>query len=364
MIAEGTLTLGLAVPPSPPITDLFRSVDLAEDLGLDVWSTWDHVAEFGPPIGSHDTPAASFEFQVLLGVLAGRASTVRLAIGVTELLRRHPVIVAQAFLTLAHAARRTPILAVGAGERFNTQACGIAFDRPVARLEEGLQVLRDCVDGDAPLTFEGSAFALDAAPFPLRAPIGRIPPIWVGGKGPRLCRLAGRFGDGWYPADIADPAAYAEGLQRVRAAATAAGRDPAAITPAAELIVLAVDDAEDLPALFASDDARLTGLLLPADAWRDAGFEHPLGEGFRGFVDYDPVRADESALAAVPPNLVARYVLAGTPDAITRRLEDLHAAGLRHANLAFGSLAEERSRRRVGDVVRAIRRRMGRKGRS
>jgi alkanesulfonate monooxygenase SsuD/methylene tetrahydromethanopterin reductase-like flavin-dependent oxidoreductase (luciferase family) len=72
-------------------------------------------------------------------------------------------------------------------------------------------------------------------PKPVQRP---APPIWVGGEAKGARQRAGRIGDGWYPVAINPgqpldtPALYATGLAEVRAAATAAGRDPTRITAA------------------------------------------------------------------------------------------------------------------------------------
>jgi len=349
-------TLGIAIPPNPPVADVYRALDLAETLGVEVCSTWDHLVEFtAAPEGAADDRPAPFEHQALLGALAARAVDVRIGVGVTEFIRRHPVIVAQSFITLAHLARHPPILGIGAGEQANTQPYGLRFASPVDRLEEGLQIVRDCLDGRVPLKIDGRAFDLRDAPFDLRPPAGRTPELWVGGRGPRMRALAGRFGDGWYPADLADPDTYAAGIASVQDAAGACGRDPDTVLPAGELVVYAVEDEAATPEVLRSDDARLTGLLLGADLWRAAGLSHPFGESSRGFVDHDPARVTRGVLASVPPELVARHVLAGTPRVIAERLVALRAAGMSHATLSFGAIRDAASAEIVGEVVHAIR---------
>lgn len=360
MITATPLTLGLAIPPWPPIEHIYRAVDLAESLGLEVCSTWDHFVEFSAPTdGASANAPAPFEYQTLLGALATRAVSVRLAVGVTELLRRHPVVVAQSFITLAHVSRRPPILGIGAGERANTERFGLPFDSPVDRLEEGLHLIRDCLDGRSPLVFEGRSFELHDATFGLRPPRDRLPEVWIGGRGPRMRRLAGRFGDGWYPTDIVNPHDYAEGVASVRSAAEAHGRDPDAVVPAAELVVLLAPDGSGVRAALESDDGRLFGLLLGADAWRAAGLHHPFGERHRGFVDQDPSQVTHDVLTSVPPELVARHVLAGSPEQIGEQLAALREAGLRHVNLSFGPLEDDASTLVVRDVIEAVRRRTG-----
>jgi phthiodiolone/phenolphthiodiolone dimycocerosates ketoreductase len=362
MTDDRPFTLGLTIPPWPPIGCVHRGLDLAEQLGLHVCSTWDHLVEFTTPSvegAGGDSAHDPFEYQALLGALATRAVNVRLAVGVTELLRRHPVVVAQSFVTLAHLARQRPILGIGAGERINTERFGLPFEAPVERLAEGLEILRVCLESDVPFAFTGRSFQLRDAALPLRSPHGRAPEVWVGGRGPRMLELAGRFGDGWYPADIVDPDHYSEGLASVRTAARAYGRDPNAVLPAAELTVFAERDRSEAFAALGSDDARLTGLLLDGAAWRAAGLEHPFGHDHRGFVDHDPARVSRDMLTAVPPEVVARHALTGVPKDIAEQVFALRAAGLRHINLSFGPIDNAVAASTVTDVVASIRRRLG-----
>ena len=145
------------------------------------------------------SPHEWFECQTLLGYLAARFPDARLGVGVSEAIRRHPVVLAQAALTLAHLSRRPPILGVGAGERLGSEPYGLDFSRPVGRLEEALQIIRRCLDTQGPLDFAGEHFRLRGATLESPAPAGRTPEIWVAAHGPRMLRLAGRYGDGWYP---------------------------------------------------------------------------------------------------------------------------------------------------------------------
>ena len=69
----------------------------------------------------------------------------RLGVGVTEPIRRHPVLIAQAMMTLSHLTKRAPILGIGAGERMNIDPYGLDFSEPVTRLEEALQIIRLCL---------------------------------------------------------------------------------------------------------------------------------------------------------------------------------------------------------------------------
>lgn len=352
--------IGLALPSVPPFGDLLRGVALARDLALDVVSVSDHLAEFSL---TGDTDVAAFEAQTVLGASAHLTGPLRLGVGVTDVLRRHPVVIAQAMLTLSHLTERPPILGIGAGERMNTRPYGFAIDRPVGRLEEALGLIRAWFDGDPPTDLDGLHFRLSGARLDLRAAAGNRPSIWIGAHGPRMLELTGRYGDGWYPADVIDPDAYAVRLVEVRRAADRADRDPASIVPAGELVVIARETDAAAEAELGSSEARLAGLLLPASAWAERGLRHPLGETFRGFVDFEPTELNRVAAELVPPELVGDHVLWGTPATIGRKVRALAEAGLRHVNLNFGpitpALVDGASVARVVEAIRGATRSIG-----
>ena len=97
-------------------------------------------------------PHEHFDYQALLGYLAGRTRHLRLGVGVAEPIRRHPVLIAQTMLTVAQMTKTAPILGIGAGERMNIDPYGLDFSHPVGRLEEALQIIRLCFSGPGPST--------------------------------------------------------------------------------------------------------------------------------------------------------------------------------------------------------------------
>ncbi len=338
------MVVGISLPPRPPVGSLRQTALLTRVLRLDSIFVWDHLQDLYPLAlwdrrltwlaGRTASPHAFFDYQTLLGALAPRAGRVRLGVAVTEPIRRHPVVIAQAMLTLAHLTKRPPILGIGACERENVEPYGLDFARPVDRLEEALQVVRLCFAAEGPIDFAGRFFRLEAARLDLRPPPGRTPEVWVGGVGPRMLRLTGRYGDGWYPVGLVTPAEYASKLAAVWAAAREAGRDPAAITPSFQPYVVVAPTEREARSMLDVDLVRFLGLLVPAELWRRHGHEHPFGDGFRGFVDFVPERHSrsdlEAAIAAVPMELVEVGLLVGTPEQIVARLHAYGEAGVRH----------------------------------
>ncbi|VVJ20718.1 Uncharacterised protein [Amycolatopsis camponoti] len=301
-----------------------------------VWDTGFTFLAKGSP-----TPDEAFDFATALGHLAAKAGNVRLAVGVTDPHRRHPVSLAQTFLTLSHFTRKPPILGLGAGERENLDPYGVAYDRPVARLAEAVQIIRKCFDATEPFDFEGEFFRLDQAVLDLRAPKGRRPEIWLAAHGPRMLELTGRYADGWYPWEPVDPDEYGRRLREVQGAAKRAGRDPEAIQAAQVLTVVLGRDERHVRRLLRAKSVRYLALLADAGAWRAFGAEHPLGPDFRGAMDLLPHRYGraqvEAAIRAAPDELVASRVVAGTPKQVRDRIGGLVDAGLRHPVLVAAS---------------------------
>jgi phthiodiolone/phenolphthiodiolone dimycocerosates ketoreductase len=285
------------------------------------------------------SPNEHFDYQMFLGYLASRAGRMRIGVGVTEPIRRHPVLIAQAMLTLSHLTKRPPILGIGAGERLNIDPYGLDFSHPVDRLEEALQIIRLCFSDRRPLDFQGNYFRLDGALMDLRAPKEKTPQIWIAGHGPRMLDLTATYGDGWYPTMLASPHEYASKLETIRAAARSAGRNPEAITPALHRFVVAAPTEQEARSMLQAKAIRFFGLAAPAEYWKTVGAKHPYGEHFRGYLDLVPERYDrdtiERAIAAVPDELLEEGpLLWGTPEQIAGKLRAFGSAGLRHVVLA------------------------------
>jgi phthiodiolone/phenolphthiodiolone dimycocerosates ketoreductase len=368
-------TSGLNVGTGPPLGRVNGALRAARAFGFDTAWTVDHFLGFFPEAlwdqdftwlaKSGGSPHEYFEFQTLLGYLASRAGKVRLGVGVTEPTRRHPVLLAQAFLTLAHMTKRPPILGIGPGERENIEPYGLDFERPVGRLAEALEIIRKCFTSSEPFDFSGEHFHLDQARLDLAAPAGRVPEIWIAAHGPRMLDLTGRFGDGWLPAFALDPQRYGEMLSSIRASARTAGRDPYGIVAGWQAVVVVARTRKEARKMLGARPVRFSMLLAPDTLWQSFGFEHPLGVGFRGMIDFVPDRYSkaqlEDAMSRVPVDLVAEAMVWGTPDDLVERFHDYRDVGLRHLVIQPGSAMLSRrsaaySLRAVASIQRKLRR--------
>ncbi len=366
MISPDRVSIGLGVGTQPPLRRIALAARVARSARLDAVWTVDHFQGWFPQelwnrdmswmASPESTPHAYFDYQSLIGFLADRVGTMQIGVGVTEVLRRHPVLLAQAAMTWSHMTKTAPILGIGAGERENTVPYGISFDRPVAQLEDALPIIRRCFEARGPFDYHGEVYDLNKAMMDLNPAPGRTPQIWIAAHGPRMLRLTGRYGDGWYPTLPMSPDRYSTALARIRDAAKAAGRDGRSIVPAMQSLAVVGRTEREARRHLGTRIMRFLALLAPASLWEQNGVDHPFGDDYRGLVDFIPsdypVARVEAALDRVPVDIVAENVLWGTPDMVREHIESLVDAGMRHIVLSPASAAI--SRRSAVYSVRAV----------
>jgi phthiodiolone/phenolphthiodiolone dimycocerosates ketoreductase len=375
MSAPASLELSAMGAVRPPAEGAVAAAERRERQGFDaVW--WaDHLLHWFPlPIWTPDlvpqaaagqrSPHVWFDPVPVLAAAAGATHRVKLGIGVTDLVRHHPASLAQTALTLDHLSGGRFVLGLGTGEALNLEPFGLENERPLARLREGLEVIRLLFSTSDAVDYDGEFFRLQGASMGLR-PVGDAPPpVWVAAHRPRGLRVVGRLADGWLPL-VTDPEEYGRMLAAVRAAATAAGRAPDAVTAGLYARVVLAESAEEALAIIdGSLLLRFIALTRPAEAFALHGAEHPLGSGAFGLTAFVPTRyGREEALAlagAVPAEVVRETVLHGTPDDVAGKVADFVAAGAQHVQLTnmtpmAAPDAAAASEALLGDAVAAIR---------
>ncbi|MEE3755325.1 LLM class flavin-dependent oxidoreductase (plasmid) [Mycobacterium intracellulare] len=305
----------------------------AKVTGIDSWWAADHLNALYPR--SMVTPDhlgvaqlvpkidAQLEPWTMLGYLASRNrfGGLRLGVGVTDASRRHPAVTAQAAATLNLLTRGRAILGMGVGMRAGNEPYGVDWTTPVGRFEEAVATIRALWNsGGSLVSRESPYFPLRDAVFDLPPYRGRWPEIWIAARGPRMLAVTGRYADAWFPGMVASPGDYAWGLDAVKAAASDAGRNPAAIIPALSIPVATGRNNDEIETVLSSSAAKALALGLPSQMWTADGVAHPFGDEFTGTQDLIPQTLDEqtvlSATKDVPASLLRRAVLTGTPDEV------------------------------------------------
>jgi len=211
-----------------PPEEQFALVRRVEELGFDSVWTGDHVSFHNP----------LYESLTLLAAYAPITRRLKLGVAVYLLALRSAAVAAKVTSTLDVLSGGRLIFGVGVGGENpkEFELCGVLHAERGARVTEGIDVVR-ALWRDTPATFQGrfSRFAgVSIDPKPMQV----LPPIWVGGRSDAALRRAGRQGDGWV-SYVIQPERYARSLEKIRAAAHAAGRSLAGFT-AAHLVFITV----------------------------------------------------------------------------------------------------------------------------
>jgi len=295
---------------------------------------------------------AYLEPWTVLGNFAARNRLGRLRLGtsVTDVGRRNPAVTAQAAATLHLLTRGRAILGIGTGEREGNEPYGVDWSKPVARFEEAMATIRALWNSGGELvTRDSPFFPLHNASFALPPYRGKWPEIWIAAHGPRMLRATGRYADAWFPAATARPKNYAAGLEKVRSAASDAGRDPLSITAANWLFVVTGGSQDEVDEALSSTAMKAFALNVPAEEWARHGVSHPLGEDFAGAQDIIPQTLNEqtvlSAAAQVPPSLLKEFFLTGTPDEVIEQAAEWRDCGMDYPVLANMSAVQPSLRR-------------------
>jgi len=179
---------------------------------------------------------------------------------------------------------------------------------------------------------------------------GKWPEIWIAAHGPRMLRATGRYADAWFPALVTQAKDYAAGLEKVRSAASDAGRDPLSITAANWFFVVTGGSRAEVDDVLTSTAMKAFTLNVPAHVWARHGARHPLGDDFSGGQDIIPQTFDEQTVlsytADVPLSIAKEAYLTGTPDEIIEQVAEWRDCGLAYPVL--GNLSAVRPNLRRG----------------
>ena len=192
------MKLGVVISPSAgwSYTEICEVARDAEKSGFSSFWVSDHF--FGGPGGTPDRNC--LEAWTLLAALARDTTTIRLGVLVAAIQYRNPALQAKIAAGVDHMSGGRLEFGVGAGWKEDEyRAYGYDFLSPgdrVEQLRDGLEITRRLWQDDR-ATYHGKHYRIDdavCAPKPTQRP---RPPIWIGGAGPRVMRLAARYADGF-----------------------------------------------------------------------------------------------------------------------------------------------------------------------
>ena len=204
----------------------------AEEIGYGHLLAYDHVlgadlSQRSDWPGPYTSEHQFHELFVLFGYLAAVAPGLELVAGVLVLPQRQTALVAKQAAEVDLLTGGRLRLGVGLGWNYvEFEALGEDFRNRGRRSEEQVEVLRRLWT-EPVVEFDGRWHRIPAAginPLPVQRPI----PIWIGGSAEVAIKRAARLADGFFPQRPLE-GGWPATMERFRAWAEEAGRDPASI---------------------------------------------------------------------------------------------------------------------------------------
>jgi F420-dependent oxidoreductase-like protein len=294
----------------------------SEKLGLDV--CW--VAE----AWGSDAPSP-------LGYLAARTSRLLLGSGIIQLSTRTPTLIAMTAMTLAQLSGGRFLLGLGpSGPQVIEGLHGLPFARPLARMRETIEVVRQAFSGEK-ISYSGSQFQIprpsgEARPMRLSLRANPGIPIYIASMSPGMLELTGQVADGWLGTSFVPEgsAAYFEHLDR---GLTASGRSRSDLDVCQGAEVAFVDDEEAVAAHVASRKKELAFSLGGMGTASTNFYNNAYSR--QGWADVAAqIRARwqagdrDGAAGLVTDEMVLATTLIGTEQMVRERLSVWHDAGV------------------------------------
>lgn len=336
------MRLGLNLGYATSAAGLRENLQLAvaaDRIGYDV--VW--VAE------AYGSDAAS-----VLGAIA--AGTERIGIGsaVFQIPGRTPAMTAMTAATLDALSAGRFRLGLGvSGPQVSEGWHGVRFSDPLGRTREYVQIVRQALSRRR-VTADGDHFTLplaDGAGKSLVLSLQTVRPtvpIYLAAVGPKNLALTGEIADGWLgiffdagsdgrsTGSTVGSTTGSAGISQIRAAATAAGRNPAAMDISIQVPLALHRDPEKAAMLV----RPTTALYIGGMGSKKVNFYHRIAASMGYEREADQVQESflardyTGAAAAVPFEFIDRTSLIGDPDRIIQRLRTLDQQGVTTVNVS------------------------------
>ncbi|MEU0454260.1 LLM class flavin-dependent oxidoreductase [Streptomyces sp. NPDC006129] len=295
----------------------------AEKLGMDI--CW--VAE-----------AWGAEAPSPLGYLAARTERMLLGSAIIQLATRTPMAIARAAITLSNISEGRFLLGLGpSGPQVIEGLHGVPFARPLSRMRETVEVVRQAVTGEK-VSYSGREFQIplpggEGRPMRLSTRAEHDIPIHLATLSPRMLRLTGEIADGWLGTSFVPEGAKEAYFDHLDAGLAASGRSRADLDICQGAEVAFAEDEDALRAMVAGRKKELAFSLggmgsgttnFYNDAYSRQGWAGTAAEVRERWQAGDR----DGAAGLVTDDMVLATTLIGTEDMVRARLRVWRDAGV------------------------------------
>ena len=318
----------IGILPNRPLADFVDWIARAETLGFGgVW-----VA---------DSQSVFRDAFMALTLFADRTKRMELATGVTNIITRHPAVLAHSFATLNEYSNGRAVLGIGVGD----SAVHTIGEKParLKRMEQIINVLRKLMAGEE-VNFDGQDIKVSWPPCKV--------PVVIACSGPRSLQLAGRIADGVLFQVGADPDLVLYAKKNIGIGARQAGRDLSEIKLYQRLAFAVSEDREQVRAEARGYASVAAGTIYDAVPKEDipAGLRSDL-QLMKEKYDYQQHGSMDSEHAGlITDRILDAVAITGTPDEVIPRLQGLTDLGIenfvlpiatKHPDEVINTLAEK-----------------------
>ena len=265
----------------------------------------------------------------VLAAVAQATTTLKMGPGIMNSFTDTPAAMASFMCTLNEISDGRAVLGIGPGDLSTLPKIAIQPEKPVARLEEAVVQFRKLVAGEQVNKAGLKYFDYDGAKLTgVTLPGKKGIPVYIGAQGPKVLELAGKVGDGAL-INASNPKDFQVAIPIIKKAADAAGKksfDVGAYT------AMSIDRSEKK----ARNAAKIVAAFIAAGSPEALLQRHGL--------DLNNVAKIKAALGKfdfksvgelVGDKEIDAFTIAGTPEMVKAKCEDLTKAGV--TQIIFGS---------------------------
>lgn len=263
----------------------------------------------------------------ILSVIASQTERIEIGTCVSDPHRIHPAVFAQLTATLDQISNGRLIIGLGAGEAMNVEQFGISWDKPLSRMQEFTEIVRNLWQKEK-LDFEGKFWKLKNAFLqikPKRNPI----PIYFAANGRKTREITGKLADGWLPVSQG-PEIYRKHLEEIRKFAEKAGRNLENFEPGIYVYIAIAEKYEDAFSQLKKVKHQIA--FSPKMVEEVYGIEIPMQKNLYSeiIVSDETIKLYEDFGNLLPDKVVEDFAIVGTPSDCERKVEEFVKAGVRH----------------------------------
>lgn len=265
-----------------------------------------------------------------LAAIAMNTTTLKMGPGIMNSFTDTPAAMASFFCTLNEISDGRAVLGIGPGDLSTLPKLAISPAKPVARLGEAVKQIRKLCAGEEVKKSGMEFFDYDGAKLTgVNLPDKKKGvPIYIGAQGPKVLELAGTVGDGAL-INASNPKDFQIAIPIIKAACDKVGKkgfDVGAYT------AMSIDMNEKK----ARNAAKIVAAFIAAGSPPDIINRHGLDTGNVAKIKDALAKFDfKSVGELVSDKEIDAFTIAGTPDMVKQKCEDLTKAGV--TQIIFGS---------------------------